>query len=163
MRKAILGALVAGLIGTTAAAQCGNVSAVSFTPYGQGCSVVTPAAPTLTGVYDPNACTVTLTLSAPPTCCNVFLQTQVLAIGLAPANLAIPGLNPGCNLLLDPAQIFLVQQGPPPGGGTFSVTIPPGSTLAGLTVYAQGMNVYFTTIGFTTDFELSQGLQVDFL
>ena len=48
---------------------------------------------------------------------------------------------------------------PASGGNNFAFALP---ALANpLTLYAQGANQTFTTIGFTTDFQLSNGLRID--
>jgi hypothetical protein len=144
------------LLAVLAPAQC-TVANVAFTAYGAGCNTVfagTP--PALSGQWDPTSCTLSVTLSGFSGCCNTFLQQRILWAGLAPAQQPLPFIGPGCTLLAQPDVIAMF---PTAAGNTFSFTLPPG--FPAVTFYMQGANQYFTTIGLTTDFELSQGLQID--
>jgi len=48
---------------------------------------------------------------------------------------------------------------PRTAGGKIQLPIPNVSSK--FTVYGQGLNDYFTTIGFSHDFQTTQGLQID--
>jgi hypothetical protein len=145
--------LVMALLSAPIAAQCSKLAGVSYVPYGSGCTALFQT-PALTGAYDPVACTVSFTLTHSPSCCNTYLWKRVLAFGSSPAQIPIPFLT--CDLLVVPDVILEFT---PTGSDTFVFPIP-NVPLAGLTLYLQGANVFFTTIGFTYDYEVSNGLQV---
>jgi hypothetical protein len=145
--------LVAALAVVPAASQCSNLAGVAFTPYGAGCSALSQT-PVLGGSYDPVACAVSFTLTHSPSCCNTYLNRRVLAFGVAPVQVPIPFLT--CDLLVTPDVILEIL---PTGSDTFVFPLP-NAPLAGLTLYLQGANVFFTTIGFSYDYEVSNGLQI---
>lgn len=152
MKSAVLVLVV--LLAAPMAAQCTNVT---FTSYGTACSNAGfPAS--LTGSFDATSCTATLTLNAFSGCCNTFEQFNVWAIGWQQAQILIPPPNPNSCLLLNTADIILMQT--PATQNTFTFVVPPG--LSGITVYAQSAKMYFTTIGMTMDLSITEGVQVDF-
>ena len=148
-------AVIALLLGTTSvSAQCPDID---VSTYGAGCSVFfTP--PELSGAGDSSACTLDLTLTVPPACCNVFAVGRILIVGVTPTSLPIPELGPTCNLLVEP--LIFVPLSIEPETITFS--IPSSLSLVGVSVFTQGAVEYFTTIGFTTDFTLTNGMRIDF-
>jgi hypothetical protein len=137
-------------------AQC-TITSVTFASYGTACNTVFGVPPALSGTWDPNACSVRLTLTGFTGCCNTFLQQRLLALGQQSANIPVPSVGPTCYLLVIPDLILTF----PASQTTFDFVLPPG--LPPSTIYAQGANVYFTTIGFTLDAELSNGLAVSVL
>lgn len=143
--------LVAALAGA-ATAQC-TVNGVTFTSYGVGCATVFGNAPSLSGAFNASACTVTYTVNDFSGCCNTFLQVRFLVFGVQQISQALPWIGPGCNLLVTPDVII---QAPASAGNQFTFTLPPG--IPPLTVHAQAADQYFTTIGFTTDFQVTNGL-----
>lgn len=136
-------------------AQCGP-NGGAFVPYGHGCNTVFGTPPSLSGSYDHLTCTASITLTGSPGCCNTYLQSRILALGFSAANVPVPQIGPTCVLYVNPV-IFLTLE---PGNPTLQVSVP--ASFIGATLYAQGANVYFTTIGFTTDAELSNGLLITF-
>jgi hypothetical protein len=134
------------------AAQC-TVNA-SFQQYGIGCNTVFGVLPTLSGTFNPANCSVTITLTGFGGCCNTFLVSRLLAFGVNAANVPLPTLGPGCVLLVEPA---VVLEFPNSAGNSFTFVLPPFTPTA-LTLFAQGANHYFTTIGLSDDYELSNGL-----
>lgn len=137
-------------------AQCKGPKSVKITSYGRTCLFFNQPG-TLSGSYDPKTCTLTLTLTKARTCCNTFPRTQLLLIGTIPI---IPGVQHpilvrGCVLSLLP--VILLSQ--PASQGPWKLLLPPVKTP--FTVYAQGVNDYFTTIGFTHDYQSSNGLRLD--
>ena len=138
---------------SAASAQCLDVT---FTPYGKGC-VFLFAAPELSGTADASTCTLDLTATVPPTCCNTFPVGRLLLIGLSPEDLPFPEVGPTCTLLVDPLLLVSIPAAP----DTLSFHVPP-SVPSGTTVFVQHAVDYFTTIGLTHDFALSNGLRVDF-
>jgi hypothetical protein len=148
--------LITLLFGSVAlsAQQCPDVDASA---YGEGCSpVFTP--PTLSGSGDSTACTVSVTLDMPPGCCNTFAVGRLLIVGVLPADLPFPELGPNCTLLVEPLIILSLPNEPE----TLTFNLPSGLPLAGVSVYTQGVVEYFTTIGLTTEFALSNGMRLDF-
>ncbi|HGY90823.1 MAG TPA: hypothetical protein ENK43_06605 [Planctomycetes bacterium] len=137
-----------------APSQC-FIGGVNFTNYGQGC---TPffSPPQISGQFDPASCTLTFSLTSSPSCCNTYLVERFFVFGLFQAAQPLPFLGPGC-VSYTSADLIVVQ--PNSAGGDLSVLLPPSAI--GITFYAQGANHFFTTIGFTHDYELSQGLRVD--
>ncbi len=156
MRQVVLASCLAlhVLIGS-AASQCVGPS-VTIETYGQTCAFFGQPA-NLSASYDPSACMLSLQLSRSQTCCNTFLSAQALLIGLRPFDPGIrsPVLVPGCVLSLFP-DIVLVQ--PPAAGGVWNLVLPPVGVP--LDLYFQGVNDYFTTIGFTHDFQASDAVRV---
>jgi hypothetical protein len=150
-RAALL--LTALLAALPLGAQCSNLSGVSFGPYGAGCTGFN-VVPAITGSYDSQACTVSFTLTHSVSCCNTYLNRRVIVFGAAPVQVPIPFLT--CDLLVSPDVLVEIL---PTGSDTFVFPIP-NVPLAGLTLYVQGANVFFTTIGFTYDYEVSNGLVV---
>ncbi len=137
-----------------AASQC-FIGGVNFTNYGQGC---TPffTAPQISGQFDAASCTLTFSLTSSPSCCNTYLVERFFVFGVLQAAQPLPFLGPGC-FSWTSADLIVAQ--PSSAGGDLAVLLPPAAV--GLTFYAQGANHFFTTIGFTHDYELSQGLRVD--
>ena len=151
MRALCAAALTVGL-----AAQC-PFQTLATTGYGAGCSPVFPGqTPTLSAALDPAACALTVTVGAFGGCCNTFAVGRVLALGDQPANVPLPQFGAGCTLLVQPAILLFL---PSAAGDTFS--LPLAAALPPLTVYAQGAVLYFTTIGFSTDFALTAGARFD--
>lgn len=137
-----------------AMAQCPFAS-VSTQSYGQGCNPVFGTNPTLSVTLDAANCRVQVAVNAFPGCCNTFLRTYLLAIGFQQVSIPVPQIGPGCTLLVQPTAL-LIQ--PSAGGATFSLGLPP--ILPPLGFVAQGAAHYFTTIGFSDDFALTDGAQV---
>lgn len=135
-------------------AQC-TVNGINFTSYGSGCNAVFGVVPSLVGSFDAANCSLTLTINDFPGCCNTYLVQRSLAFGLLPTNTPLPWIAPGCTLFVQPDLLYTF---PSSAGNTFTFPIPPG--LPALTVYAQGADQYFTTIGLTTDFALTNGLAI---
>ena len=154
MRSILLFAVLA-ILPCAGRAQC--TTSVSFQSYGSGCNTVSGQVPALSGSFDTQTCTVSLTLTGFPGCCNTFLVGRVFFLGGAQVNTPLPGIGPGCALLARPDLPVAFATG---AEDTLRFAVPDG--FPALTLYSQGANVYFTTIGFGTDVELSQGLALVF-
>ena len=139
----------------TVVAQC----SVTFTPYGAGCQTVVAQVPTLSGSFEGQTCTVSLTLDAFSGCCNTFLTDRLFVLGLQ-ANVALPPW-PGCSLLVAPVAVAIL---PVSGGDTLSFQLPSG--LPSFSIYSQGIAIYASTIGgsvprgVTRAPQFSQGLEI---
>lgn len=147
----------AGLwLATAAVAMCPYTTV--FTQYGTACSPVSLTAPALNGSVNGSfVCGVTIDLNAPPVCCNVFLNGEWLLVGLQPLNTPLPG---GCTLLASPDLVIPL---PLQIGSTKIVAdLPHDPALIGTSIYMQGVTSRFTTIGLTTDYEFSNGLELKF-
>ncbi len=161
MRHLLLSAsltLAATFTPNTASAQCPGPNSATFSPYGATCAFFGQDS-FLSGAYDATTCTMTLTHTSSLVCCNTFLVTNVILIGAQPITpgLPIPGfLVPGCEVAVVPFSDF--QSTP----AQTLVEFPVPASAIGLTLYFQGVNVYFTTIGFTNDFQTSNGLSATF-
>ena len=136
--------------------QCNGPRSVQLASYGKTCAFFSHHA-TLSGSYDPRVCTLTLHLTIARTCCNTFPVTQLLAAGATPITpgAPLPMLVPGCVLSVLP--VFVFAQ-PVSAGGIWKIPLPP--VTAPVTVYFQGIDHYFTTIGMTHDYQTSNGLRV---
>jgi hypothetical protein len=154
MRILLTSLALLGVLTQPCDAQC-TVTSVQATQYGQGCNTVFGIVPDLSGVFDPTTCTIQLTLTGFPGCCNTFLRERILIVGAQPANVPLPFIGPGCTLL---ATLDVVVSFPTSAGNVFTLPLPLG--LPATRLFAQGGNLYFTTIGMTLDLELSQGLQI---
>lgn len=148
---------VLAALAVPAAAQCQGPKSVRIKAYGKTCAFFNQHA-TLKGAYDSRTCTLTLALTKARTCCNTFPRTQLLLFGTKPI---IPGqphplLLPTCVLSLE---IVAADAQPASAGGVWRFRLPPVPVAA--TVYVQGVNHYFTTIGFRHDLQSSNALQID--
>ncbi len=160
MKRTLAALVIAlGLLCQTndAASTCAN--SVTATAYGNTCVFFTQDSK-LSAVYDATACNLRIELTASQTCCNTFLAQQFLMIGATPIipGIALPELVPGCELALVPL-VILAQS--PTAGGVWNLYVPPVPSL--VTLYAQGANDYFTTIGMSHDYQTSNGLKLDIL
>lgn len=157
MRCFLLSTLVVlGILVPPASAQCPRVS---FAKYGTTCAFFNQHA-VLDARFDAQTCTAVLTLGSSRTCCNTFLSLQALFVSLTKIDPGIrhPLLINGCLLSVVPDLVFVA---PRSAGGVF--LLPMAGLPAKITFYAQGLNDYFTTIGFSHDYQTSQGLQIDLL
>lgn len=137
-----------------AVAQC-TVKGVTFTSYGSGCSGPFPnRVPGLSGSWPPNGCVVSLWLNPYLGCCNTYLGQQILVFGLAPTNIPLPGMGPGCALLATPTVIFPFSR----SALVLSHGLPSGTALG--SVYVQGVPQYYTTVNRRTSYSLSQGMKI---
>ncbi|MEM7201140.1 MAG: hypothetical protein AAF628_12780 [Planctomycetota bacterium] len=159
MRRFVTFALVAGLVSLSSAelsAQCTGPGQVTITEYGNTCTFFGQDAQ-LSGRYDRTTCTLTLLQESSPTCCNTFLAAQVLLLGLNPIvpGAADPRLIPGCTLSVLPDVALVQVRG---AGGQWSFRLP--TVPVAINVSMQGLNDYFTTIGFSHDLQTTNGLTV---
>lgn len=154
MRTLIPFAVALALAAAPAAGQC--YTSASFQAYGTGCNpVFLGQVPNLNGRFDATNCIVYFQVTAFSGCCNTFLQSHVLALGIQRVQIPLPQIGAGCELLVDP---LVLQFQPASQGGLFSLVLPPG--LPPFTLVGQGAAVYFTTIGLSTDFALTPGMGV---
>ena len=149
-------ALSAVALATQGRAQCPFT--VQFSTSGSACTQSGALPPTLTGSYSnvPGGCSVSFALAIPPFCCNTFVQGRFLVLGGLSVSIPVPG---GCDLLVFPDLIV----GLPAANPSVTFPLPPDPALVGVLVFGQGVVVRFTTIGFTTDFDFSSRLHVQFL
>jgi len=147
------------LLASPLPSQCQGPKSVKISSYGQTCQFFSHHA-TLTGRYDARICTLTLTLSKATTCCNTFLSMQMLMIGTVSIvpGVPLPFSVRSCVLSLQPIMIFAQ---PASAGGVWNVPLPP--VPGPVTLYLQGVNDYFTTIGLSHDFQTSNGMRIDLL
>ncbi len=130
---------------------------LTFANSGAGCTQSGAMLPTVGGTYSngPGGCSVTLALTVPPFCCNVFVTGRFLVLGGQAVTLPVPG---GCTLLVFPDIVLTIPASPT----SVTFPLPPDPALVGLLVHAQGILVRFTTIGMTTDFDFSSRLDITF-
>jgi len=130
---------------------------VSITSYGSSCSNLTTSLPSLIG-SPIGGCDVSFLYDVPAICCNVIVTHRFFIIGLAPASQPLPG--GGCPLLVNP---LLITDLFAPFEGTIGLQLflPPNPALVGLSVYVQGIDRRFDTIGGTQHFETTNGLRLD--
>src|SRR5262245_18699951 len=129
---------------------------VNITSYGSSCSNLTTSLPSLAGQFPIGSdCDVRLLYDVPTVCCNVPVTHRWIVIGLSSASLPLPG--GGCPLLVSPlviTDLFL----PFEGLVALQLFMPENPALIGLTVYVQGIDRRFDTIGGTQHFETTNGL-----
>lgn len=137
---------------------CQGPSDVGFTRYGNTCDFFGQPA-TLKGDYDRSTCTMTLQMTVASTCCNTYPQSQILLLGAQPIipGQRLPILVPSCTLSVIP--LVALPQPAGPSGAEWSFRLPTVSLQASL--FAQGVNHYFTTIGNRDELQSSNGLQID--
>ncbi|MBM3976557.1 MAG: hypothetical protein FJ299_06155 [Planctomycetes bacterium] len=130
--------------------QCPSLSSSTAAP---ACSSSGAPLPTLKASVQPSPslsqpCKVVFELFAPPFCCNIFISSRLLALGVDTASLPLPG---GCKLNLLPLAV-LAFPAPSVGGNTSKIEIPLPATPStiGITVLAEAAVVRFDTIAFTT-------------
>jgi hypothetical protein len=159
MSRFVLGLVLAGgAAASTASAQSCVVTGVSTSDYGAGTGFLQPS-----GLYygfDPSICSLVWKLDA-PTCCNVFVAQHWIVIGNAvdPVGLPLGGpFYPGSVWHVG-APLFAL--GPIPST-TGQVQLPPDPALIGLSLPTQAVLDFFTTIGMTHDFGMSQGVELKF-
>jgi len=157
MIRSILAFSLAATLAASASAQC-VVSGVTTTDFGAGSGFLAPAA--LFVGADTASCSLEWKLDA-PTCCNTFVSQHFLVFGTAVDPVGLPLGAPfyaGSNWHIGAP---LVALGPFPGT-TGSAPIPPDPAFVGLALSSQAVLDYFTTIGLTHDFGVSQGVLVQF-
>ena len=129
---------------------------VSITSYGSPCSNLT-SPPTLIGNFPiGNSCDVSFFHVVPTICCNVQLTHRWFVVGLSQAALPLPG--GGCPLLVSP--LIIVDEPALEGTIGLQLLLPANPALIGLSIYAQGIDRRFDTIGGTQHFETTNGLQL---
>jgi hypothetical protein len=155
MNRAILLAAALVVLSAPLAAQCGPISNATFTPYGRACGL--GGSPTaLTGAFSPATCAVTLSWTVPGICCNIFVRSHLLAIGVDRVDLPVPALGQGCALYTLPLMVIETQ----PFQTALTLPVPPEAL--GVTFRAQAANLWFDTFCLCLVFQLSQGLEVVF-
>ncbi|MFN0207355.1 MAG: hypothetical protein ACKVS6_13705 [Planctomycetota bacterium] len=157
-------AAVAAFAAPESSAQVGPVPVCSISgfttiDYGQGSGFIGP----MVAHYSFNAadCAIDIKIEA-PSCCNTYFQGFYLMFGTTPLPpgafpLPSPPFWSGSDLLIIPDDAIGLFP-----GNTGSVMIPPNPQLPGMTFYLQNLGVYFTTIGFSTDYGVSQGTAITF-
>ncbi|MCK5943555.1 MAG: hypothetical protein KAI24_16350 [Planctomycetes bacterium] len=154
----ILAACSLLLLATPAAAQC-PWSSVSVTSYGQGCSAPFPNQQVgVAATLDVTTCQLGLDVVAFGGCCNTFLVGRALVVGLSQTATPVPQLGAGCTLLASPDLLLFEPSAPNPQPFVLQL---PNAPLPPTTLYAQGVAVYFTTIGLTVDVTLGPGARID--
>lgn len=138
-------------IASNAAAQCPTVST---TTYGTGCATVFDVPAYKVG-FDASSCSITLGFSGLSGCCNTFLTSRIVFLGLQQLNVPAPSVGPGCTLLADPFVIAVL----PAGVETVNATVPPLPAGVTVSIYSQYINQY-TTFGLSQDYNMSNGVAI---
>jgi hypothetical protein len=86
-------------------------------------------------------------------CCNTYLVGRLLVVGLQSVTQPLPQL--GCTLLTSPDLVLFQAT-----GSMFALQMP-SAPFPATTMFAQGATIYFTTIGFSTDWAFSRGSQIN--
>jgi hypothetical protein len=150
--------LVSALASTSTEAKGGSPGLacpdVAISNYGFGCATQFDV-PELAVGHDPSACTLTFKLSGFQGCCNTYLWNRIFIFGTSPVSVPVPPFAAGCVLLASPDLILVL---PNSFGNSFTVQLP---AILDVTVYAQGVNDYFTTLGLSHDYNWSQGVKID--
>jgi hypothetical protein len=135
-----------------AAAQCA-FSSVNVSCYGHPCSVFSGNPTTVGAQLNVSNCTLGVDVQAFSGCCNTYLVGRVLVVGLQPVTQPLPQL--GCTLLTSPDLVLFQAT-----GSMFALQMP-SAPFPATTLFAQGAAIYFTTIGFSTDWAFSRGSQIN--
>lgn len=159
-RLALAAAALALPLALTSSAQTGAcpLTGITTTDVGVGTGLLQP---TIMGLgFDSTLCELMMKFDA-PTCCNVFVTQHWFGLGtnLVPGGIPLgPPFYPGSLLYLGaPLSIF----GPSPGL-TSSIAVPASPGLVGATFPVQAVLEFFTTIGFTYDYGMSQAMLLTF-
>lgn len=134
------------------------VNGFSTSDYGTGSGFIAP----MQAFYgfDGANCEVDIKIQA-ASCCNTYFVEFYLMYGENPLAPGFPLPEPpfwtGSELLILPDAI----EGPF-SGNTGDVAIPNNPLLPGMTFYLQALGVWFTTIGFSYDYGVSQGTKLTF-
>ena len=155
MKRILLALALAGSFALPASAQgaC-TFGSLATGDFGLGSGFLVPS--TITYGLDTTNCALEWKVDA-PACCNVFVTQHFLAIGSQVDPVGIPlgsPFLPGTNLHIGPA-ISLVGAFP---GVTGAVGLPADPSLIGVTIPTQAAVEFFTTIGLTLDYGLTQGV-----
>lgn len=156
-------AAVANFAAPESAAQIGPAcpcSGITTIDYGQGSGFIGPMVAHYG--FDAANCAIDIKIET-PSCCNTYFTSFYLMVGSAPLPpgafpLPSPPFWDGSDLLIIPDDVV-----GPFSGNTASVMIPPNPQLPGMTFYLQDLGVYFTTIGLSTNYGVSQGTAITFL
>lgn len=136
----------------TLEAQC-PFSSVDTTDIGTGVGFLTP--PTLSLSVDATTCTLGVDVAATG-CCNTFPAGQFLAVGqnvyFTPIQLP-PPFYAGSEIFFVPISIF------GPLSLSADIALPNDASLAGQYFFAQSAVAYFTTIGMTIDWGVTQTVE----
>ncbi len=128
-------------------------SGITTSDFGSGSGFLQPSV--ITYGFDPTNCSLAWKIDA-PTCCNVLVTANFLAVGSAPDPVGVP-LGPpfyAGSVFHITSLSFLL--GPFTGiGGT--IGLPADPTLIGLPLPVQGVVEFFTTIGGGFDYGVTQG------
>ena len=156
--RPLLPALSLGLLFALAAETPAQVPCpqVGVAPYGQSCATVFGIAPKLEGSFDDQTCSLTLAWTSFPGCCNSFLTGHLLLVGLQQANIPAPPPWQQCTIYVQPALVVAL----PAQADQLTVPVPPLPPGALVSAFFQVVDVYFTTIGFSTDYQFTNGLAV---
>ena len=133
-------------------------SGITTTDFGSGSGFLAPSL----AVYgfDSTTCSLVWKIDA-PTCCNVLVTANFLAVGSSVDPIGVP-LGPpfysGSSFHLGGLGFILG----PFTGYTGGVLLPSDPALIGLALPVQGIVEFFTTIGFTYDYGVTQGTLITF-
>jgi hypothetical protein len=144
---------VLALLAAAPAAQCNTVA---FTTWGVACSVFGQPA-NIGGAWDPARCQLTIAFPVARTCCNTFPFAHLVLLGARGFDPGLPHplLVPGCLLYVDPLVVVPLARSQAP---QIQLTLP---RLPAVSLFAQGVNDYFTTLGMTHDLQTTDGLRID--
>ena len=146
--------LAAALFLSSAASLSAQCPSVSTATYGTGCATVFDV-PGYKAGFDPSSCSITLGFSGMPGCCNTFLTSRIVFLGLQQLNVPAPSVGPGCTLLADPLVVAVL-----PGNVTsVNAVVPPLPAGVTVAIYSQYINQY-TTFGLTQDYNMSNGVAI---
>jgi hypothetical protein len=162
MLRSILAIGVLLALAPAAAVAQGPISGIQTIDFGTGCGFGNTPIVAFYG-FDALNSNLEVKVTANPGCCNTFFQGIYLMYGqnpLPPSPLTLP--NPpfflGCNLYIIPD----VADGMHPGMKA-TIPVPPNPILIGQTFDVQVLGQWFTTIGFTLDFGVSQATSIMFV
>lgn len=147
--------LAACAMATTAVAQF--PAGIAVQNYGTTCEFFTQASQ-ISGSYDPTNGRLTVDHAPSQTCCNTYPIDRFLLIGVVPwsGTPLPPPFAPGCEVLTVPFATLYSSTNDP-----WMLSMP--NLPAGVKLYVQGVNRYFTTIGFSHDYQTTDGLELTFL
>lgn len=148
-----LGLLFALAPDTSAQVPCPQVG---ISPYGEPCATIFGIAPKLEGSFDDTTCSLTLAWTSFPGCCNTYLTGHLLLVGFQQANIPAPPPWQHCTVYVQPAVVLAL----PGQADHITVPVPPLPPGVLVNAFFQVIDVYFTTIGFSTDYQFTNGLAV---
>lgn len=133
-------AALVGFLAAAAVAQCPSLVSTTIAPACSSSGAPLPLMQETVLAASPSACKLQVQVFAPPSCC-AFVVARLLALGVDPASVALPG---GCLMRLTPLSLTPIP-GPTsvPSLSTLELALPATPTTIGLSLRAEAALVRY--------------------